>query len=255
MESADSTLPFRDIPEVLFPNLKRLQETPRLIDAERFIEGIQADPPTVNTSDLFLPEMIVTLLYNYNMSVLKAFLDPECENIAFCKVDSNDAVNSANPQDQKVFFIKKQGSSLKESSHLKESKTRITSFDVGVQCGSIISPEGNGSYCDEIFEYTIQPSGHWEPISWLHCGPRGPGILVDESHIISQQGKKLANRGLEERWWMDPNEDQIKILTDGTVDLSGDSAQGLKYEKDPELMARLLDIPEGVQNPSRRTFD
>lgn len=101
---------FDDCPEDFFPDPNRLvaevgeKEGARfrhLVNVDRFIEG--TDPPFhwMNTDDLRLPDMIFTAPYKYNLSILKAFLDLDFEEIAF--------YSSFNRARIPRFFIKKKG--------------------------------------------------------------------------------------------------------------------------------------------------
>lgn len=110
MESAYNFVDFLDLPEDLLPNGYLPQEPgamfPRLVDTEKFTATVKL-PNQIYKYGPYVPDMIVTLLYKYDEKVLKAFLDPGFENIAFyCKQES--------PQDDD-FFIRKIGSSIMES--------------------------------------------------------------------------------------------------------------------------------------------
>lgn len=102
-------IPFLHFPEHLYPNAELPKGTggyfPRVVDADRFVEekkrGVRFD-----LSDLQVPDMIVTVLYKHNESVLKAFLNPDYDNIAYYQ--QYDARRLA-------FFIMKQGSRVRES--------------------------------------------------------------------------------------------------------------------------------------------
>lgn len=97
-----------DLSDKLFPNRALPQEEdsefPRLIDVRSFLKWRRS---LIKPGDIRAPDMIFTVLYNYDhdQKVLKAFLDPNQENVAFyrCAEDNFD------------IFIKKQGKFLSES--------------------------------------------------------------------------------------------------------------------------------------------
>lgn len=96
---------FQDIPENLYPNQKVPEEAPRrFVDVDIF-------------HDITLSDLMVTVLYEYDERVLKAFLNPDFEDIAFYRWanKSDDEDFSNDESDNKDFFIQKEGPIIRVS--------------------------------------------------------------------------------------------------------------------------------------------
>lgn len=110
MASKKFGVTFLSLPDNLFPDRTLPREGssdfPRLIDeAGEFGKRVDSTAE-MELNDLRLPDMIVTVLNNYDEKVLKAFLDPKHGNVAFYRCE--------NSQSKDDFFIKKQGKFLTE---------------------------------------------------------------------------------------------------------------------------------------------
>lgn len=105
------SIPLEHYPNTLSPSGKLRKregdDFPRLIDADRYIEAMKSPPSRKDLSDLSVPDMIVTVLHNYNEMLPEAFLTPEHESVAFYRWGTN--------VHEDHFFIKKRGSNIKES--------------------------------------------------------------------------------------------------------------------------------------------
>lgn len=85
-------VPFLPLPEGLFPNqtlpAEEDAELPRLIDTGLLLERLKSGPE-VELGDICVPDMIFTVLYNYDKNFLKTFLDPKHEKIGFCRWEND----------------------------------------------------------------------------------------------------------------------------------------------------------------------
>lgn len=97
---------FRPIREDYVLDILYRDDIPRVIHANDFIEKVNSHKETlqkkaVSDIDITVADMIVTVLCQYDVEFLKAFLDPRHENVAFYRLGKN------------PFIIKKQGSKLR----------------------------------------------------------------------------------------------------------------------------------------------
>lgn len=96
---------FQDIPENLYPNQNVPEGAPRrFVDVDIF-------------HDITLSDLMITILHEYDERVLKAFFDPEFEDIAFYRWANNseDELYSNDESDNKDFFIQKEGRMIRAS--------------------------------------------------------------------------------------------------------------------------------------------
>lgn len=240
--SGDFSRPFKHYPKTLYPNRRFRKEEgddfPRLIDADKYIEAMKSAPRRKNFSDLSVPDMIVTVLHNYNGMLLEAFLNPEHENVAFYRWETS--------LHRDHFFIKKQGSNIKESCIQEFAQEMI--FDCRVQCGYInryTSSTLPFGFHDQVFEYTIQKSGRWKPMSYIRPCRRAWRPCTDHQEI-SRHGRLLAEMVVMERWWLERREEQIQLVG---IDLHNGR---VKYQSDQKMMTELFDIGLGLVDPVDR---
>lgn len=104
MASNKLVVPFLPLPEGSFPSqtlsAEEDAEFPRLIDTSKLLERLKSLQKG-EFGDICVPDMMVTVLHNYDKKVLKAFLDPKHEVVTFYLCDQG--------KEFVDFFIKKQG--------------------------------------------------------------------------------------------------------------------------------------------------
>ena len=118
---------------------------PRLIDAGKFLKRLK---PTleIRTGDIRVPDMIVTVLLNYDENILKSFLDPDpkSESIAFFRAGGSGG---------DYFYIEKYGSRINERLIQYLYQMCILTFDSSasrmtrvLEVGCIVFKEPAGGY-------------------------------------------------------------------------------------------------------------
>lgn len=113
MASNKLVVPFLPFPEGSFPSQTLPAEEaaeedakfPRLIDTVKLLERLKSLQKG-EFGDICVPDMMVTVLHNYDKKVLKAFLDPKHEIVTFYLCDHG--------KEFVDFFIKKQGKVISE---------------------------------------------------------------------------------------------------------------------------------------------